>query len=87
MIWHIVNEIRRMERRYHRKHGHLGEVICLDANAEARLAAYIVYEFSGHHGKFIFTIEEVLTSGIRNVGTRICGMRCKFDCTSFRISI
>jgi hypothetical protein len=89
MTWHIINEIRRMERSYYHKYGKHGEVICLDANAEVKLAVFMASDFDYNNivsvnNKHKF-VQEILEEGIRHLGTIICGMKLKFDCPSFCI--
>lgn len=93
MSYDIINEIRKMEQNYYAHYGKRGEIICLDANAEAKLAAYYVLEFSGN--EYFFTcitdndkadiINDILKYGIRHLGITIVGMKLEFDCPSFCI--
>ncbi len=89
MIWHIVNEIRRMEHNYYSKYGRRGEVICLDANSEVRLAVYMASDFDYNNKILIYDdckfVQEILEEGIRHLGIIICGMKVKFDCPLFCI--
>ena len=83
---HVINEIRLKERTYYNKTGNRGKIICLDANAEARLAAYLVT----HLNECALlsnetTVTEILEDGIRHLGIIICGMKLKFDCPLFCI--
>lgn len=83
MSYHIITEIRRMECNYQERQGGLrrGELICLDANAEARLAAYIVSGDSIPKEEVI----DILENGIRHLELTICGMQLRFDCKTFCI--
>ncbi len=83
MRWNIINEIRRMESKYHEKTGHRGEIICLDTNAEARLTAYFIHNLTSDEND---KIEEILECGIRQLSMKLCGMNIRFDCSSFCIS-
>ncbi len=89
MVWNIIDSIRRLECRYHQRYGKRGTIVCLDANAEARLAAYIMYELAHHKCSMIadtYSIKEVLENGIRSMKMVIYGMGVRFDCPSFCIS-
>ena len=93
MVWHIINEVRQMRRKYYEQSGKRGEIICLDANAEARLAAHLVFELSCDECCLVSRtnnnpeadIMEVLENGIRHLGITLYGMKLKFDCPSFSI--
>lgn len=92
MVWNIINEIRRMERKYSEQCGNRGETICLDANTEVRLAAHLVFELSRDECCLISRtnnpeaeIMDILENGIRHLGIIICGMKLRFDCSSFYI--
>ena len=85
----IVNEIQRMRRSYYEQYGKRGKIICLDANAEVRLAVYMACDFDycnnasvSEHNKFV---RDILENGIRHLYPTICGMKIKFDCLSFCI--
>lgn len=92
MSYDIISEIRRMEKKYYAHCGKRGEIVCLDANAEARLAAYLVFKFScdeAFYVEYLPTVDsdimEILEDGIRPLGIIICGMELRFDCPSFCI--
>ena len=85
MINHILHEIRRMEMKYREKTGNRGEVIFLDANAETKLAAYMVYSDFVHNESRDKVVEEILESGIRSLDATVYGMKLRFDCPSFCI--
>lgn len=89
MTWHIVSEIRRMQLDFHRKHGYHGKIVCLNANAEARLAVYMACDFDltnkvSMNEKEEFT-RDIIENGIRHLNPIICGMKVEFDCPSFCI--
>jgi hypothetical protein len=86
----IINEIRRMERDYFRKYGKNGEIILMDAEAEARLTAYVVHNICTDEGLSTcfppgITVEEIMENGIRGLDLRIKGMRVKFGYSHFCI--
>lgn len=92
MINNIINEIRRIELKYYSKYCERGEIICLDANTETRLAAYLIFVLSSDECCFVsYTtnsdegIVEILENGIRHLNIIIAGMKLKFDCPSFCI--
>lgn len=91
MRFDIINEIRRMEKKYHEKYGCRGEVICLDTEAEVRLAAHLVdsyYRFPDIYPNYRKLVDEILDLGIRGGeigGMKIAGMRVQFDCPEFCI--
>lgn len=88
MKFDIIHEIRRMEKKYHEKYGCRGEVICLDAEAEARFAAYLIdsyYRFPEIYVNTEHLIKNILEDGIRGMSLTICRMMLKFDCSSFCI--
>lgn len=82
----IVNDIRRMDQKGRRcsKCGNIsrGAIICLDANSEARLTAYLVFELANNqHSAFGHAdIPDVLERGIRHLDMTVFGMKLKFDC-------
>jgi hypothetical protein len=89
MVWNnIINEIRRMESKYQEKtKGRRGKFICLDANAEARLAAYLVSRLTNPLPSLTDDREiDILENGVRHLKLPICGMELRFDCPSFCIS-
>lgn len=91
MSYNIINEIRWMKHNYQKQYGNHGKIIYLNANAEAKLAAYIVYQLV--YNKYclksdeitsigltqIPTLYEILQNGIRHLRIIICGMKLKFD--------
>lgn len=89
MVKNIIYAIRRMKCQYYERYGKRGAIICLDANAEARLTAYIMHELAHPYHEYsiiasLYSVEEILEDGIRSLWT-ICGMRVRFDCPSFCI--
>ncbi len=88
----IIHDIREL-RNKHRdqaKCEEQGKFICLDANAEARLAAYIIDKASNNRLKTtkddnLATIKNVLENGIRYNAFKIFGMELRFDCETFCI--
>lgn len=88
MRFDIIHEIRRMEKKYHEKYGCRGEVVCLDAETEARIAAYLIdsyYRFPEIYVDKKHLIKDILEDGIRDMGLVFCGMRLKFNCSLFCI--
>lgn len=66
----IIRDIRRLKLEYLDKCGEYGKFICLDANAEARLAAWVVYKSLSKYkvtDDDYATIDEVLENGINTL--------------------
>lgn len=99
MIDNIINEIRRMNRSCYDEHGNIsrGTNICLDANSEARLAAYLIFDLINNkeyldlkllsrrstvHQSDVY---DILENGIRHLDLTILGMKLIFDCESLCI--
>ncbi len=93
MKFGILHEIKRMELKYREKYICRGEVICLDVEAEVRLAVHIVdsyHRFPDIYVNHQKLVDEILEYGIRGghlSGIKISGMRVKFDCPSFCIEL
>lgn len=93
MSHNIIDEIRWMKHNYREHHDNYGEILCLDANAEAKLAACLTYDKRSLRPDGVTSIRltqistpcEILQNGIRHLKIIICGMKLKFDCPSFCI--
>jgi len=86
----IFYEIKKKEMEYRRATNMRGEVVCLDANTEARLAAHIVLLLTQNpcYSTAILSdmdVDDILDDGIRHAGIIIYGMTLKFDCHKFCI--
>ena len=77
----IRDDVQRMRTKYIRSNDKQPTRISLDAEAESKLTAYMVCFHISHNEDD--KVEEILVSGIRQLGLKMFGMEVFFDCLDF----